>query len=62
MRVPTNILTRSSLWEESLRSYTNPRPLDATSCIMSKGWRRREDDKEEGERMRKRRRRRRQGR
>ena len=35
MRVPTNILTRLSLWEESLCSYTNPNPLEATSCVTS---------------------------
>ena len=40
MRVPTNILTRLSFWEESLCSYTNPSPLEATSCVMSKRGRR----------------------
>ena len=48
MRVPTNILTRLSLWEESLCSYTNPSPLEATSCVTSeRGRRRKKGEREE---------------
>ena len=50
MRVPTNILTRLSLWEESLCSYTNPSPLEATSCVTSeRGRRRKKGEREEEE-------------
>ena len=50
MRVPTNILTRLSLWEESLCSYTNPIPLEATSCVTSeRGRRRKKGEREEEE-------------
>lgn len=45
MRVPTNILTRLSLWEESLCSYTNPSPLEATSCVTSERGRRRKRER-----------------